>query len=114
MYRLKPTIWLLLLLSTASAVNANITLPDVISNSMVLQSKKQVPIWGKADPGESVTVTFNRQSRTAVADKDGKWSVQLNPLRANAIPSTLTIQGKNKIELSDILVGEVWLVAGQS
>jgi sialate O-acetylesterase len=114
MYRLKPTICLVLLVYLAPTVYANVTLPDVISSSMVLQRDQRIPIWGKADPGESVTVTFNRQSKTAVADKDGKWSVRLNSLHANATPSTLTIQGKNKIELTDILVGEVWLVAGQS
>jgi len=114
MYRLKPTIWLILLVYLAPAVYANVTLPDVISSSMVFQRDQRIPIWGKADPGESVTVTFNRQSKTAVADKDGKWSVRLNSLHANATPSTLTVQGENKIELTDILVGEVWLVAGQS
>jgi sialate O-acetylesterase len=113
MYRLKSTIWLLLL-CCATPVYANVTLPDVISSSMVLQREQRIPIWGKADPGESVTVTFNRHSKTVVADKDGKWLVRLNSLHANATPSTLTVQGKNKIELTDILVGEVWLVAGQS
>ena len=81
---------------------------------MVLQREQRVRIWGKADPGESVTVSFDKQSKSTVADNDGKWSVRLNPLRAKATPSTLTIQGKNKIEFTDILVGEVWLVAGQS
>src|ERR1041385_2177083 len=114
MYRLKPTICLVLLVYLAPTVYANVTLPDVLSSSMVLQRDQRIPIWGKADPGESVTVTFNRHSKTVVADKDGKWLVRLNSLHANATPSTLTVQGKNKIELTDILVGEVWLVAGQS
>jgi len=114
MHQFKITICLALLAFCASAVYGKVTLPDVISSSMVLQSKQHVPIWGKADRGESVTVTFARQSKTAVADKDGRWVVRLNPLRANATPSTLIVQGKNKIELTDILVGEVWLVAGQS
>lgn len=113
MYRLKATIWLILL-SCATAAYANVTLPDVIGSSMVLQREQHVPIWGKADPGESVTVTFGKQSKTAVADKDGKWLVRLNPLKVNATPASLTVHGKNKIELTDILVGEVWLVAGQS
>ena len=114
MYRPKITICLALLAWCTSAVYANVTLPDVIGNSMVLQREQRIPIWGKADPGESVTVTFDRQSKTAVADKDGNWLVRLNPLRAKATSSTLAIQGKNKIELTDIVVGEVWLVAGQS
>jgi sialate O-acetylesterase len=91
-----------------------VTLPDVIGNSMVLQREQRVPIWGKADPGESVTVSFAKQSKSATADKDGKWVIRLNAMRASNTPATLTIEGRNKIELGDVLVGEVWLVAGQS
>lgn len=96
------------------SVSANVTLPDVISSSMVLQRDHPVSIWGKADPGESVTVRFANQTRTAVADVAGKWIIRLRPMPASAAPRTLIIQGKNRIDLRDILVGEVWLVAGQS
>jgi len=112
---MKRTIYListLLLFSTVA--RADVTLPDVISSGMVLQREQRVPIWGKAEAGESVTVSFVNQSKRVVADTDGKWLVRLNPLRANSTPATMTIAGKNKIELTDILVGEVWLVAGQS
>ena len=101
------------LLSAASA-RANVVLPDVISSGMVLQRDHAVPIWGQADPGESVTVRFANQSRTVIAGNDGKWRVNLDPLRANATPAIMTISGKNTIELKNILVGEVWLLAGQS
>ena len=99
---------------TSFTTRANVSLPDVISAGMVLQQNQKVPIWGKADPGESVTVKFAGQSKTTTASADGKWLVKLSPMQANSTAATMTISGKNSIELKDILVGEVWLVAGQS
>jgi sialate O-acetylesterase len=104
----------MLLLTFVMVARADVHLPDVIGSGMVLQQGSRVPIWGKADPGETVTVTFSGQKKSATADNDGKWLVRLSSLRASATPATMTIQGKNKLELNDILVGEVWLVAGQS
>lgn len=72
-----------------------------------------VPIWGKAAPGEKVTVTFRGQQKTATADSDGKWSIRLDPLKAGG-PDTLKIAGANTIALDDVLVGEVWVGSGQS
>ncbi len=103
----------LLALITLTA-KADVHLPDVIGSSMVLQQKQTVPIWGTAEPGETVTVAFAGQKKTVVAGPDGKWRVDLGKLSASFKPQTMTITGKNKIELKDILVGEVWLVAGQS
>ena len=102
------------LLLTATSVRANVSLPDVISDGMVLQQKQRVPIWGNADPGETVTVRFAGQSKKTTAFPDGKWIIKLDPLPANATPATMIVSGKNTIELKNILVGEVWLVAGQS
>jgi sialate O-acetylesterase len=79
-----------------------------------LQRERAVPIWGKAEPGEVVTVRFANQSKKATADASGNWRVNLSPLVASATPATMTIAGKNTVELKNILVGEVWLVAGQS
>jgi sialate O-acetylesterase len=93
---------------------ADVRMPDVIGSSMVLQQKQIVPIWGFADPGEAVIIIFGKQKKTIVADKNGKWVVNLDKMPASFTPVTMTIVGKNKIELNDILVGEVWLVAGQS
>src|SRR2546423_402568 len=98
----------------SSAARANVSLPDVISDAMVLQQNQKVPIWGKADPGENVTVTFAGKTKTATASADGKWLIKLDPLRATTTPATMIVSGKNTIELKNILVGEVWLVAGQS
>src|SRR2546427_5645775 len=110
------TIFFLLIVAALSAAGAkaNVSLPDVISEGMVLQQGQAVPIWGKADPGEVVTVRFAGQSKKAIAAMDGTWRVKLNPMRANATPATMIISGRNNIELKDILVGEVWLVSGQS
>src|SRR5712692_8746061 len=104
----------LTLLLLATAVRANVVLPDVISDAMVLQRDRAVPIWGKAGASEVITVRFAGQLKKTTADRDGNWRVQLEPMRASATSATMTITGKNTIELKNILVGEVWLVAGQS
>lgn len=102
------------LLLTALTANADVHLPDVIGSSMVLQQKQTVPIWGTADAGEAVTIVFGGQKKTVVAGPDGKWRVDLGKFNSSFKPQMMTISGKNVIELRDILVGEVWLVAGQS
>jgi len=83
---------------------------------MVLQREKPVAVWGWADAGEPVTVSFAGQSKSAKADADGKWSLKLDPLSASADPKTLTVSGKDsrRVEVKDVLVGEVWLGSGQS
>jgi sialate O-acetylesterase len=101
-------------LACAAVTRANVSLPDVISEGMVLQQNQRVLIWGRADPGEAVTVRFASQSKSTTASSEGEWLIKLDPMRANATPATLTISGRNTIELKNILVGEVWLVAGQS
>jgi len=98
----------------AGLAHADVKLPAVISDHLVLQREKPVAIWGWADEGEEVTVTFAGQSKKAVAAKDGSWSVSLDALIASADPRELTVKGKNEIVLKDILVGEVWLCSGQS
>lgn len=97
-----------------STVRAEIRLPDILGDSMVFQQNQKVPVWGWAETGETVKISFGKQKLTIVADEKGKWRVYLKPLKANFTPQVLIIEGKNKIELKDILVGEVWLVAGQS
>ncbi len=113
--KIKLTILSILIILLSSAVSrAEVRLPDVLGDSMVLQQNQKIPIWGTADAGETVTVSFQKQKLTVAADAVGKWRVDLKSLKADFTPQTLTIAGKNKIELKDILVGEVWLVAGQS
>jgi sialate O-acetylesterase len=98
----------------SSIAFGDVHLPDVIASSMVLQQKQTIPIWGTAEPGEAVAVSFGGQKKTAVAGADGKWRVELGKFQANAAPRTMTIAGRNTIVLKDILIGEVWLVSGQS
>jgi len=102
-----------LLLALASAARAEVKFPAIFGDHMVLQRDTTVPVWGTAAPGEEVTVSIAGQTATAKAGADGKWSVKLAKLSA-AGPHTLTVKGKNTVNFSDVLVGEVWLGSGQS
>lgn len=93
---------------------AELKLPAIIGDHMVLQQKQANPIWGWDTPGTAVTVTFAEQSQTAKAGADGKWSVKLAPLPADATPRTLKVAGSTTQEVKDVLVGEVWMCSGQS
>ncbi len=87
--------------------------PALFTSHMVLQRDQKDKVWGWAEKGEEVTVSINGQTKKATAGDDGKWMVELDPLPAGG-PHTLTIEGKNKITLDDVLVGEVWICSGQS
>ncbi len=95
------------------SLHAEVKLAGVFGDHMVLQRECVVPIWGWAGANESVTVTFNGQSKHATADANGKWMVRLDALAAGG-PHTLTASGSSKVTVSDVLVGEVWLCSGQS
>ena len=97
-----------------SPVRAEVTPNPLFADNAVLQQGMKVPVWGTADPGEHVTVEFAGQSVSTTADAAGKWRVQLAPMKASNQPGALTITGKNKIVLKNILVGEVWICSGQS
>lgn len=99
------------LLSTI--LNAQVRLPRLVSNGMVLQQGKPVRIWGWAAPGEKVSVAFNGNTYTATAAADNKWSLALPAMKAGG-PYDMSITGSNTITLHDILVGEVWVCSGQS
>jgi sialate O-acetylesterase len=92
---------------------ANVSVSNAFSNHMVLQRGMAAPIWGKADAGEQVAVTFRGQSKTAATGSDGKWTVAIDPLAAGG-PFDLVIKGKNTVTVTDVMVGEVWQCAGQS
>ena len=95
-------------------LKADVTLPAVMGDGMVLQQGKELSIWGWADPDENVSVTFGESKASAKADAKGRWIVKLNALKANSNGRTLIVEGKNEIEVKDVLVGEVWLCSGQS
>ena len=110
----RVALFILALLVTAPAALAEVTLPSVFGDHMVLQRDAEVRIWGKADPGEQVNVSFAGQKSQTKANKKGDWSLKLKKLPASAKGQTLAVQGKNKIEIKDVLVGEVWVASGQS
>ncbi len=104
-------------LAFPSALVAEVKLAAVFSDHMVLQRDKPVPVWGWAESGAKVTVSFADQTKSATADDTGRWMLKLDPLKANAMPSTLRV-GSNRqdrlVKVNDVLVGEVWLGSGQS
>jgi sialate O-acetylesterase len=103
-------------LSSAALAAAEFRLASVLSDHMVIQRDKPVAVWGWAEAGESVTVSFAGQSKSAISAADGQWTVKLEALTASAEPRSLLVTGKEgrKIEVKDVLVGEVWLGSGQS
>lgn len=105
----------------ASPARADVTLHPLFTDHMVLQRATSIPVWGKADPGERVSVALERRTPEyieanvgeAVADSSGHWKAKL-PLPRSFGPYTMTVEGKNKIALSDVMLGEVWICSGQS
>lgn len=93
---------------------ANVKPNAIFSNNMVLQRNMSVPIWGTADPNEKVEVQFNDQKHVVVA-KNGNWKIYLSPMKECTTALTMIIKGENnKVTITNILIGEVWLCAGQS
>lgn len=109
----------LTLAAATMAANAEVKLPRFISSSMVLQRGDTAQVWGKAEPGEQVTVTFLKKRFNTVADAEGKWQVGIPTTQKKMVggPYKLTIDGsqtESTITLDDIWVGDVWLCTGQS
>ncbi len=104
------------ILSVQASICADIRLPAIINDHMVLQQNQPVNMWGWADPGETVTVSFSghlSKSAAAVTASDGKWKMKLTVPEAGG-PYTLVFEGNNRIEINDVMVGEVWVCSGQS
>jgi len=95
----------------ALTTHAAVQMPSIFTDHMVLQRELPVPVWGKAAPGEDVTVEFAGQKKATKADANGRWMVKLDPLTANAEPQVLKA---GNVTIQDVLVGEVWLASGQS
>lgn len=104
-------IWTLLV--PPQAARADIKLPALIADDMVLQRDVEIPIWGAADPGEKVTVTLGDKTAVATADERGEWKVKLGPLAAGG-PFEMKIEGKKTVVLHNVAVGDVWVCSGQS
>ena len=103
------------LLFAASPLFADVRLPSIIGDNMVLQQNIDAPIWGWSNPGQAITVqaSWLTSPVTAKADQQGKWMVNLKTLQAGG-PYTITIKGANTVILKNVMVGEVWICAGQS
>jgi len=93
-------------------VLADVKLPRLVSDGLVLQRDKPINLWGWADDGEQVSVTLGKQTLTTDA-KSGLWQLSFKPLPAGG-PYTLDIKGKNQLQVKDIMIGDVWITAGQS
>ena len=113
-----PTFITALLLAPLAALNAaELRLPSIFSQHMVLQSAKAVPVWGWADAGEQIVVQFAGQSKSTTANADGKWTLKLDALEASADPREMIVQSptrNRRVKIADVIVGEVWAGGGQS
>jgi len=106
---------LLLVAAVLSPVaSADVSLNNMFGDHMVLQQGIRNRVWGKAEAGEKVTVTLATQSHSTTAADDGSWKVMLDAVQEYGGPHTLTVKGNNTVSFEDVLIGEVWVCAGQS
>lgn len=99
----------------APQAEAHVKVASIFADHTVLQRGKPVPVWGWAEPGEPVTVSFAGQEKRTTADEDGGWKIALDALQASTESRALTVKGKdNAVTLNDVVVGEVWFFSGQS
>ena len=107
---MKKIIFFCATLFCLSVADAKVTMPKLFQSGMVVQRGKLIPVWGHADAGEAVTVRFNKKVYQTTADADGRWRVDLPKMKAGG-PYQLTV---NDQTIDNILVGDVWLLSGQS
>jgi sialate O-acetylesterase len=106
---------LLLLVLIPVFTSAQLRVAKLFSNDMVLQRNQPIHIWGKAIPGEKVDISFIHQTKTIVAAKDSSWNIYFKKQNANTQPQSIIIKsGNEKIELKNILIGDIWICSGQS
>ena len=113
-----PLLAILLFLLAGTGIlpsaRADVTLPSVFGDHMIIQRDARITIWGWAEPGERVTVELGTRKRKTSADNDGRWQVILPPFRSGGGPLTLIVTGDNTLAIEDVLIGEVWVCSGQS
>src|SRR5262249_48050125 len=102
------------LIWTANLAFAEVSLPKIFGDHMVLQQDSEVPIWGSATTGEKVVVTLGDSKAEAAGGADGRWLVRIKTPKAGGEPLVLKVEGSNAIEFKDVLAGEVWVCSGQS
>jgi len=110
--KINPLLPLLLLLNLES-INAQVRLPRLVRDSMILQRDTKINIWGWAAKNEKINIKFNKKSYKTTTGSDGKWLIQLPPMKAGG-PYTMDIAGSNNLSLKEILIGDVWICSGQS
>ncbi|MEO6455080.1 MAG: sialate O-acetylesterase [Ginsengibacter sp.] len=110
---MKKIIFPLVILFISHHAYSLISLPKIFGDNMVLQRDKLIPVWGWAEADEKITVQFATQTKTIVADKNGKWLVKLDAVKGGG-PYELVVNGKNTLKFTNVLVGEVWICSGQS
>ena len=112
---MKKILFFIAALMSASFAEAAVSLHQLFQSGMVLQRGKAIPVWGKADANETVTVVFNKKQYRAVADAEGRWRIDLPKMKAGG-PYTLEVSGAagEPVTLTDVLIGDVWLCSGQS
>ncbi|MDT0686488.1 sialate O-acetylesterase [Autumnicola psychrophila] len=96
-----------------STCYAEVKLPQIISDGLVLQRNAEIPVWGWADPNEEITLSFMGKNYKTTASQEGNWNIRLPKMKPGG-PYKMVISGKNRLEVKDILIGDVWLAAGQS
>jgi len=115
MKTISPFFLLAATLATLASARADVRLPAIFGDHMVLQQDATLPVWGWADAGEEVTVTLGQgPAAKTTAAADGSWRVNLKPVPSSNEPTTLTVAGRNTVTFQDVLVGEVWVCSGQS
>ena len=110
----RPPIALTVIALFAAGLRAEVSLPRIFGDNMVLQRDRPVPVWGRAAPGEEVIVRFAGREHRVRADANGNWRLALEALAASAVPQEMTVADADVIRLRNILIGEVWLCSGQS
>ena len=93
-----------------STADAKITMPQLFQSGMVMQRGKSIPVWGKADAGETITIRFNKKEYTTTADANGRWRIDLPKMKAGG-PYQMSV---NEQTIDNIMIGDVWLLSGQS
>jgi len=112
---MKSNLLLIFSLLVCFSVQAEVSLPGIFTGNMVIQRDKPVQVWGWADPGEKIRVSFNGQIESTKASREGTWIIQLKSMAASANPQSLTVESKeNDIILKNVLIGDVWICSGQS
>lgn len=109
-----PILAALLLIQAFGLPAVELRLPAMFADHMILQREQPVPVWGWGEAGAKVTVAFAGQTKSAVADSTGKWSLKLDAMKAGSGPQRMTsTAGQSRVEIHDVWIGEVWHCSGQ-